>query len=103
MFYEPNICSAKRLPTHLGAVDDDNTVFSFHDYCISTWAVVRADRLRLRRHAEDGIIGTPWRTRTHNMPAFSASSATNTVRPSPSVMDAANRAQFGWTKWAYTG
>ena len=33
-FYEPNLTFDVGLPTHLGSIDDHNSVFSFHDYCV---------------------------------------------------------------------
>lgn len=35
--FEPNALTDNlALPTHLGAVDDPNTVYSFHDHCTTT-------------------------------------------------------------------
>jgi len=37
LYFEPStLVGNLPIPTHLGAVDDDNTVFAFHDYCTMT-------------------------------------------------------------------
>lgn len=97
--YEPNISSVVGLPTRLGAVDDDNTVFSFHGYCL--WAVVAQIGVGCEGW-EDGIIGHSLAyADAHDMPVFLSEFGNNPYGLS-GVMTAADNAQVGWTKWEYT-
>lgn len=103
VYFEPNVLLGNVAPvTHLNMVDDDNTVFAFHDYCIfdalgtgsaagcSLW-----DGLMMS--AADAFAGA------HGIPAvvteFGATSNTDTIA---SQLDSIDPHRFGWLYWGYT-
>ncbi|MEB3019825.1 cellulase family glycosylhydrolase [[Mycobacterium] crassicus] len=99
VFYEPNISSVVGMPTHLGTVDDDNTAFSFHSYCLQ--AVVAQIGFGCEAWA-DSIIGHSLDyADARDMPVFLSEFGNNPFGLT-GVMAAANHAQIGWTKWEYT-
>uniref|UniRef100_UPI0004655369 cellulase family glycosylhydrolase n=1 Tax=Mycobacterium sp. UM_WGJ TaxID=1370120 RepID=UPI0004655369 len=104
VFFGPSTLEAS-LPVqnHLGTVDDDNTAFSFHHYCMVN--AIFADLSFGCDWNADAVFGYAYDyAQEHNMPAFlSEFGATNNLPTIGASLDAANRYLFGWTEWAYTG
>ncbi|MEB3020608.1 cellulase family glycosylhydrolase [[Mycobacterium] crassicus] len=102
LYIEPSTLSGNLpIPTYLGKVDDDNTVFSFHDYCTTTallgdttfgcglWETIVQDNAAAYANA-------------YNMP--SAITEFGNTRYTPSLDDTlieANRQGFSWMYWNY--
>jgi endoglycosylceramidase len=102
VFFEPNALFDFGAPTHLGAVDFDHTVFSYHAYCLTEIAgngcfpdvAGITDQAAAYAKANDipamltefGTIGT-----TSNLDTLT------------DPMQSANQNGFGWAEWAYTG
>lgn len=102
VYFEPNTLSGNLpIPTHLGTVDDPNTVYSFHDYCMST--ALFGDTAFGCGLWESIIQGDAAAYATkHNIPAmiteFGNTANTQSINDS---LDEANRRGFGWLFWEY--
>ncbi|BBY34447.1 cellulase family glycosylhydrolase [Mycolicibacter minnesotensis] len=104
VFFGPTTLEAS-LPvrTHLGEVEDPNTAYSFHHYCMVN-AIVSSLSFGCDWNA-DAVFGFAYDyAQEHNIPAFlSEFGATNNLPTIGASLEAANRYLFGWTEWAYTG
>ncbi len=103
VYYEPNVLFGNATAvTHLGGVDDDNTVFAFHDYCIfdalgggsatgcSLW---------------DGMMmsGAQAYADAQGVPALVTEfGATHNVDTIAGQLGSIDPHRFGWLYWGYT-
>ncbi|WP_409428196.1 cellulase family glycosylhydrolase [Mycobacterium sp. SMC-11] len=89
------------IPTHLGSIDDDNTVFSFHDYCTST--ALFGDTIFGCGLWEDIVMGNAASyAQANDMPAVITEFGNTRYVPSlTTTFDEANRQGFGWMFWNY--
>ncbi|OBG02156.1 cellulase family glycosylhydrolase [Mycolicibacter sinensis] len=104
VFFGPTTLDASLpVPNHLGTVDDPNTAFSFHHYCMAT-ALVPTSSFGCDWNA-DVVLGYAMDyAREHNIPALlSEFGATNNLSTITAGMNSANQHLIGWTEWAYTG
>ncbi|MCV7382325.1 cellulase family glycosylhydrolase [Mycolicibacter longobardus] len=103
VYYEPNVLFGNVTPaTHIGAVDDDNTVFAFHTYCIfdalgggtatgcSLWdgMMVSGAQHYIDRYDVPGVVTEFGATRNLD----TITSQLNSIDPH----------KFGWLYWGYT-
>ncbi|TXI57124.1 cellulase family glycosylhydrolase [Mycolicibacter arupensis] len=103
VYYEPNVLFGNATAgTNLGAVDDDNTVFAFHDYCIfdalgggtaagcSLWdgMMMEGAQRYIDRYDVPAVV-TEFGA-THNIPTIA------------SQLNSINPRMFGWLYWGYT-
>ncbi|GFG71285.1 hypothetical protein AWC24_14235 [Mycolicibacter senuensis] len=103
VYYEPNVLFGNATPvTHVGPVDDDNTVFAFHDYCIfdalgggsafgcSLWdgMMMSGAQHYIDRYDVPGMVTEFGATRNLDTIA----SQLNSIDPH----------KFGWLYWGYT-
>ncbi|HET9875937.1 MAG TPA: cellulase family glycosylhydrolase [Mycobacterium sp.] len=103
VFFEPSTLFGNLGPVnHLGTVDDPNTVFSFHDYCISTAVIGNTDFgcslwEPLIQNAAEAYA------KSHNIPAmlteFGNTSNTGSVTD---TLNETNHQGFGWLFWDYS-
>jgi len=102
VYYEPNVLFGNATAgTNLTAVDDDNVVFSFHDYCIF-------DALGAGSSSGcslwDGMMmeGAQRYIDRYDVPAvvteFGATGSTDTIA---SQLNSINPHMFGWLYWGY--
>ncbi|CAJ1497747.1 cellulase family glycosylhydrolase [[Mycobacterium] holstebronense] len=89
------------IPTHLGAIDDDNTVLSFHDYCTST--ALFGDTIFGCGLWEQVVMGNAASyAQANDMPAVITEFGNTRYIPSlTTTFDEANRQGFGWMFWNY--
>ncbi|GFG70665.1 MULTISPECIES: cellulase family glycosylhydrolase [Mycolicibacter] len=99
VYVEPQFMFGMGLPTHLGAMDDDNTLFSFHDYCVQT-VILGTDFLcglvitNTLNNAESYMAA-------HNIPGLVTEFGNNPIGLQQAV-DIINQHGLGWQKWEYT-
>src|SRR5690625_1042803 len=104
VFFEPaTLTGSLPVQTHLGEVDDPNSVYAFHNYCITTSLIPDAS-FGCDLNA-DIVLGLALDyAQQHNIPALMTEfGATNTMPTITAGMDSANQHLIGWTEWAYTG
>ncbi|HET9875791.1 MAG TPA: cellulase family glycosylhydrolase, partial [Mycobacterium sp.] len=102
VFFQPNTMFGNLpVPTHLGTVDDPNTVFSFHTYCLqsvlfgTSFGCDAYDELALTR-AEDYAD-------SHDIPAFLTEfGSTDKLNTIAAMLPVADQHQLSWTEFAYT-
>lgn len=102
VYFEPSVMFNWTVPTQLGTIDDDHTVFAFHNYCLFNAAFgidfgcAFTDNIILGNAADyteaQGIPGL--------MTEFGATDKANVIA---TMLGQTNPYQFGWTEWAYTG
>ncbi|MFL0177997.1 cellulase family glycosylhydrolase [Mycobacterium sp. SMC-15] len=104
VFFGPTTLEASLpVPNHLGTVDDDNTVFSFHHYCMVN-ALFPTLSFGCDWNADVSFGFAMDYAQEHNIPALlSEFGATNNIPAINAGMNAANQHLIGWTEWAYTG
>lgn len=104
VFFEPTtLFGSLPVPTHLGTVEDENSVFSFHSYCITT-SLFPDLSFGCDLNADVVFANAADYAQTHNIPALLTEfGATNTIPTITASMQAANKYLWGWTEWAYTG
>lgn len=104
VFFEPTtLFGSLPVPTHLGTVDDENSVFSFHSYCITT-SLFPDLSFGCDLNADVVFANAADYAQAHNIPALLTEfGATNTIPTITASMQAANKYLWGWTEWAYTG
>ncbi|MEB3069818.1 cellulase family glycosylhydrolase [[Mycobacterium] vasticus] len=102
VYIEPSTLSGNLpIPTHLGTVNDENTVFSFHDYCTTTallgdstfgcaaWETIVQDNAAAYAYP-------------NNMPAVITEFGNTRYTPSiDDTLTEANSQGFGWMYWNY--
>ena len=89
------------IPTHLGAIDDENTVLSFHDYCTST--ALFGDTILGCGLWEQVVMGNAASyAQANDMPAVITEFGNTRYVPSlTTTFDEANRHGYGWMFWNY--
>ncbi|MBS9534603.1 cellulase family glycosylhydrolase [Mycobacterium sp. M1] len=104
VFFEPSpLVGSLPLQTHLGSVDDPNSVYSFHNYCIVTSLIPTSD-FGCGLNADIVTGNAADYAQAHNIPAMMTEfGATDTIGTITAGMQAANQHMMGWTEWAYTG
>ncbi|OQZ98050.1 cellulase family glycosylhydrolase [Mycolicibacter algericus] len=104
VFFGPTTLEASLpVPTHLGTVDDPNTAFSFHHYCMVN-ALFADLSFGCDWNADVVFANAMDYAQEHNIPAFlSEFGATDNLPTIGASLQAANRYLFGWSEWAYTG
>ncbi|MGH3561324.1 MAG: cellulase family glycosylhydrolase, partial [Mycobacterium sp.] len=101
VFFEPNVLFGN-LPvnTHLGTVDDPNTVFAFHPYCLAT--ALLGSNSDFGCSAYENVIDG-WAAdyaKAHDIPAMITEFGnTDDSTVLTTEMDAANQHGFGWLYW----
>ncbi|ORV45789.1 endoglycoceramidase [Mycolicibacter engbaekii] len=104
VFFEPNtLFGSLPVPTHMGPVQDENSVFSFHHYCLTTSLIPGLS------------IGCDWNAdivfgyatdymEENNVPGWlSEFGATNNLGAIDASLHSSNQYLSGWAAWAYTG
>ncbi|ORV39598.1 hypothetical protein AWC02_19660 [Mycolicibacter engbaekii] len=102
IFVQPNVLFNLGVPTQLGAIDDEKTIFSFQNFCptsdllgINLFCDVFADMAlaTAARYADE-----------HDIPShIGGFGNSNIPEVHTALTDAANRHQYGWATWTYTG
>ncbi|MBS9535882.1 cellulase family glycosylhydrolase [Mycobacterium sp. M1] len=88
--------------TGLGTVDDDNTVFAFHDYCLTSMLLGGSDT---GCSLYDGWIqsGAQAYVDAHHIPGMVTEfGATHNTDVIGSQLNSINPHMFGWLYWGYT-
>ncbi|HEU0190249.1 MAG TPA: cellulase family glycosylhydrolase [Mycobacterium sp.] len=100
---QPEIFFDVGVPTHLGTVDQPNTVFSFDNFCPTT--ALDATSSAFCGAFDDLTMGNAANyASAHGIPAFLTSfGSTSNLTTIADAMQAADQHRFGWTEWAYTG
>lgn len=103
VYYEPNVLFGNvTAVTHLGGVDDDNTAFAFHDYCIfDALGGGSASGCSLW----DGMMmgGAQAYADAHGVPAVVTEfGATHNIDTITSQLTSIDPHRFGWLYWGYT-
>jgi endoglycosylceramidase len=104
VFFEPNtLFGSTPIPTHLGTVEDPNSAFSFHHYCLTT-ALFPGTSFGCDWNADIVFGYAQDYLREHNIPGWlSEFGATNNLGAIQASLDGSNRYLFGWSEWAYSG
>ncbi|ULP48480.1 cellulase family glycosylhydrolase [Mycolicibacter virginiensis] len=104
VFFEPPaLFGSLPVPTNLGTVDDPNSAFSFHHYCL-TASLFPGTSFGCDWNADVVLDYAMDYTQAHNIPGwFSEFGATNNIGAIEASLQATNRALFGWAEWAYSG
>ncbi|MCV7382861.1 cellulase family glycosylhydrolase [Mycolicibacter longobardus] len=104
VFFGPTTLEASLpVPTHLGTVDDENTAFSFHHYCMVN-ALFAEFSFGCDWNADISFANAMDYAQANNIPAFlSEFGATNNLEAIGASLQASNRHLIGWAEWAYTG
>ncbi|HEU4361392.1 MAG TPA: cellulase family glycosylhydrolase [Mycobacterium sp.] len=104
VYFEPTtLVGSLPVPTHLGTVDDSNSVFSFHNYCITTSLIPTAS-FGCDLNADIVMNNAESYAQAHGIPALMTEfGATDTLPTITDGMQAANQRLLGWTEWAYSG
>ncbi|MFL0177998.1 MULTISPECIES: cellulase family glycosylhydrolase [unclassified Mycobacterium] len=104
VFFEPNtLFGSLPVPTHLGTVDDENSAFSFHHYCVTT-SLIPGSSFGCDWNADIVFGYASEYTQEHNIPGWlSEFGATNNLGAIGASLTASNKWLFGWSEWAYTG
>ncbi|MGB3334216.1 MAG: cellulase family glycosylhydrolase, partial [Mycobacterium sp.] len=104
VFFEPNtLFGSLPVPTHLGTVDDENSAFSFHHYCVTT-SLIPGSSFGCDWNADIVFGYASEYTQEHNIPGWlSEFGATNNLGAIGASLNASNKWLFGWSEWAYTG
>ncbi|ORW15458.1 endoglycoceramidase, partial [Mycolicibacter nonchromogenicus] len=104
VFFEPNtLFGSLPVPTNLGAVNDPNSAFSFHHYCVTT-SLFPGLSFGCDWNADIVFDYASEYTQEHNIPGWlSEFGATNNLGAIGASLNASNRWLFGWSEWAYTG
>lgn len=101
VYFEPNALFDFGVRTHLGTVDANHTVFSYHPYSLATFGGGSIPDVA-------GITNMAMAyARAHGIPAMvtefgTIGSTTNYSTLFP-PMNSANQHAIGWSDWAYTG
>ncbi|WP_233424668.1 cellulase family glycosylhydrolase [Mycolicibacter heraklionensis] len=104
VFFEPNtLFGSLPVQTHLGTVDDENSAFSFHHYCVTT-SLIPGSSFGCDWNADIVFGYASEYTQEHNIPGWlSEFGATNNLGAIGASLNASNKWLFGWSEWAYTG
>ncbi|MGV0624768.1 cellulase family glycosylhydrolase [Mycolicibacter minnesotensis] len=104
VFFEPNtLFGSLPVPTHMGAVNDDNSVFSFHHYCVTT-SLIPGSSFGCDWNADIVFGYANDYMEANNVPGWlSEFGATNNLGAIDASLVASNQNLLGWAAWAYTG
>lgn len=104
VYFEPNpLVGSLPVQTHLGTVDDPNSVYSFHNYCITTSLIPDAS-FGCGLNADIVVDNAEAYATSHDIPAVMTEfGATGAIPTLTAGMQAANNHLLGWTEWAYSG
>ncbi|OQZ98049.1 endoglycoceramidase [Mycolicibacter algericus DSM 45454] len=104
VFFEPNtLFGSTPIPTHLGTVDDPNSAFSFHHYCLTT-ALFPGTSFGCDWNADIVFGYAQDYMQEHNIPGWlSEFGATNNLGAIEASLQGSNKYLFGWSEWAYSG
>ncbi|CAJ1499101.1 cellulase family glycosylhydrolase [[Mycobacterium] holstebronense] len=104
VFFEPNtLFGSLPVQTHLGTVEDENSAFSFHHYCVTT-SLIPGSSFGCDWNADIVFGYASEYTQAHNIPGWlSEFGATNNLGAIGASLNASNKWLFGWSEWAYTG
>jgi endoglycosylceramidase len=104
VFFEPTtLVGSLPVQTNLGSVDDPNSVYAFHNYCIPT-SLFPDVSFGCDLNADVVLGFASDYAQAHNIPALMTEfGATNTIPTITAGMDSANQHLIGWTEWAYSG
>jgi endoglycosylceramidase len=103
VFFEPSTLTGNLpVPTHLGTVDDPNSVYSFHDYCVTTALFGDTDfGCSVWQNLIQGDAAAY--AKSHDIPAmiteFGNTTNTGTITD---TLNEANEQGFGWLYWNYS-
>jgi endoglycosylceramidase len=103
VYFEPTTLTGNLpVPTHLGTVDDPNTVYAFHDYCTTT--ALLGDSNFGCSLWEDAIQGDAADyAGSHDIPAELTEFGNTTYTPAlTDTLNEANTQGFGWLYWEYS-
>ncbi|MEB3022787.1 cellulase family glycosylhydrolase [[Mycobacterium] crassicus] len=103
VFFEPNtLFGSTPVPTHLGTVNDPNSAFSFHHYCLT--AALFNTSFGCDWNADIVFGYAQDYMQEHNIPGWlSEFGATNNLGAIDASLQGSNRYLFGWSEWAYSG
>ncbi|HEU0192344.1 MAG TPA: cellulase family glycosylhydrolase [Mycobacterium sp.] len=101
VFFEPNVLEQEAAPINLGTVNDPNSVFSFHPYCLTT-ALIPTSSLGCAAYEDLLQGGAETYAKAHGIPAMLTEwgNTTNTDTLN-TTMNEANHNGFGWLYWEY--
>ncbi|MEO6794719.1 MAG: cellulase family glycosylhydrolase [Mycobacterium sp.] len=104
VFFEPTtLVGSLPMQTQLGSVEDPNSVYSFHNYCITTSLIPDAS-FGCDLNADIVLGFASAYAQEHNIPALMTEfGATNTIPTITAGINSANQHLIGWTEWAYSG
>jgi endoglycosylceramidase len=95
IYFEPDLLTTNGLPLTLGAVDDPNTVLSFHDYADSF-----LPGLGLGAQSANNAVTYG---NSHDIPVLlSEFGATNDYSNISATLQIADQNRIGWTEWEYS-
>jgi endoglycosylceramidase len=99
VYFEPNTLFNEGIPTHLGTVNDQNTVFAFHNYCGGSQPVALCPQL------DDMFMDNAAAyAGSHDIPAFITEfGSANGNQAITDTLNAADQHQYGWLEWSYNG
>ncbi|WP_152664790.1 PGRS repeat-containing protein [Mycobacterium sp. UM_Kg27] len=102
IFVQPNVLFNLGVQTRLGEVDDDRVIYSFQHFCPSV-DLFGVDFF-CNVFADIAINNATTYPDTYNIPAhIGGFGASNVLAAHTAVLDAAERHQYGWATWVYTG
>jgi endoglycosylceramidase len=97
VFYEPYATFNFGFATHVGALNDREAAFSFHDYCLSNEAQ------GCSTHAQTMTNAVAYVRRTRAAAVMTEFGATNSASDLRSMLQLADRNRIPWLEWAYCG
>jgi endoglycosylceramidase len=103
VFFEPSTLTGNLpVPTHLGTVDDPNSVYAFHDYCTTTALFGDTDLgCSLWEKLIQGDAAAY--AKSHDIPAMITEFGNTTNTGSiTDTLNAADKHGFGWLYWDYS-
>ncbi|HEU4361804.1 MAG TPA: cellulase family glycosylhydrolase, partial [Mycobacterium sp.] len=102
VYFEPNTLSGNLpVPTQLGTVDDPNTVFAFHDYCIAT-ALIGDTNFGCSLWESIVQDNAEAYAKSHDIPAtITEFGETNNTATLTDTLNEASRQEFSWLYWHY--
>ncbi|CAJ1494479.1 cellulase family glycosylhydrolase [[Mycobacterium] kokjensenii] len=104
VFFEPTaLFGSLPVPTYLGTVDDPNSAFSFHHYCM-TASLFPGTSFGCDWNADVVFDYAMDYMQEHNVPGWlSEFGATNNLGAIEASLQGSNGNLFGWSEWAYSG
>jgi len=102
VYFEPSTLSGNLpIPTHLGAVDDENSVFAFHDYCLTTTFIPTSDfGCSLWESVVQGYA-EGYASAYHVPTTITEFGATNNTAVLADTLNQADQQEYSWLYWHY--